>query len=142
MRKIDPLELFSLTPLLKWWKRGEWAKPSYIPVHFSDAARFVLLWKYGGFYIDLDTITLKSVQPVSVFSSVGLLFEGDSEIVCKAVKEATFLLYFYDCKIFSLHTFDLIGQKLRNATMKHPKINILHDFSLKGLVLSEFEFEN
>ncbi len=28
-------------------------------VHLSDAVRVALLWKYGGTYLDLDTVTIR-----------------------------------------------------------------------------------
>lgn len=49
----------------------------------TDAARFSLLYKYGGVYSDLDTITLKSFEPLikqnNVNGGAGYLYEeGDS----------------------------------------------------------------
>lgn len=36
----------------------------YPTEHLSDILRYVTLWKYGGTYLDLDVITLKSFEEV------------------------------------------------------------------------------
>jgi hypothetical protein len=73
--KFDPLELFRDTPLFTWWQNREWSLSSYITVHLSDAARIALLYKYGGFYSDLDTIAVKSFEPLRYKSGAGYLNE-------------------------------------------------------------------
>jgi len=73
--KFDPLELFRDTPLLVWWKKGEVLKSPHITVHLSDAARYALLYKYGGFYSDLDTIAMKSFETLRNKSGAGYLNE-------------------------------------------------------------------
>ncbi|NXF07735.1 A4GAT galactosyltransferase, partial [Smithornis capensis] len=63
--EIQPLhlpELFSGTPLAKWylWPLRHW-EPYFLPV-LSDACRIVLMWKFGGIYLDTDFIVLKNLQ--------------------------------------------------------------------------------
>lgn len=38
---------------------------SYPVTHASDILRFITLWKYGGIYLDLDIITIKSLESLS-----------------------------------------------------------------------------
>ncbi|NWI55377.1 A4GAT galactosyltransferase, partial [Calyptomena viridis] len=63
--EIQPLhlpELFSGTPLAKWylWPLRHW-EPYFLPI-LSDACRIVLMWKFGGIYLDTDFIVLKNLQ--------------------------------------------------------------------------------
>ncbi|NXP24347.1 A4GAT galactosyltransferase, partial [Scytalopus superciliaris] len=62
IRPLDLLELFSGTPLKKWYS---WPlrhlEPYLLPV-LSDACRLVLMWKYGGIYLDTDFIVLRNLQ--------------------------------------------------------------------------------
>ncbi|XP_067143883.1 lactosylceramide 4-alpha-galactosyltransferase-like [Centruroides vittatus] len=55
-------EIFKDTPLFKWCKRKEWIKSEYKVLDLSDAARYALIWKYGGIYLDLDIVMLKSIS--------------------------------------------------------------------------------
>ncbi|XP_023233607.1 lactosylceramide 4-alpha-galactosyltransferase-like [Centruroides sculpturatus] len=55
-------EIFRDTPLLKWYERKEWNKSEHKVIHLSDAARYALIWKYGGIYLDLDIVMLKSMS--------------------------------------------------------------------------------
>lgn len=49
--------------------------------HISDAARLALLWKYGGVYSDLDTITIKSFQSLlDQTGGVGYLYENSDSV--------------------------------------------------------------
>ena len=73
--KFDPLELFRDTPLFTWWQNGDWSSSPYITLHLSDAARIALLYKYGGFYSDLDTIAVKSFEALRYKSGAGFLNE-------------------------------------------------------------------
>ena len=44
----------------------------------KDAARLALLYKYGGVYSDLDTITIKSFEPIMKYSGFGHITESIS----------------------------------------------------------------
>jgi mannosyltransferase OCH1-like enzyme len=49
--------------------------------HISDAARLALLYKYGGFYSDFDTITVRSLYPISKYAAaMGYLWENKDSI--------------------------------------------------------------
>lgn len=58
---IDLDRYFSSSPLEHWYFCTTWNYGPYAVSHLSDALRFLTLYKYGGFYFDLDIIHLKSV---------------------------------------------------------------------------------
>ena len=74
-KKLNPIDLFGKTPLASWWKSGNIDFSKFRTAHLADAARLALLWKYGGFYSDLDTISLKSFEPLRNYSGFGFLTE-------------------------------------------------------------------
>ncbi|XP_023239146.1 lactosylceramide 4-alpha-galactosyltransferase-like [Centruroides sculpturatus] len=53
-------KLFQNTPLLEWYRQKKWNQSSYKIYHLSDATRYALIWKYGGIYLDLDIVMLKT----------------------------------------------------------------------------------
>lgn len=73
--KLDPLAIFSGTPLMPWWRSGAIDSSSYKVAHLSDAVRLAVLYKYGGFYSDTDTITLKSFTGLINYNGFGILDE-------------------------------------------------------------------
>jgi hypothetical protein len=83
--KFMPIELFHNTPLDAWWQSGVVFKSKYLLAHISDAARLALVWKYGGVYSDLDTITLKSFERLSKRNGVGYIFENNADSVGNGV---------------------------------------------------------
>lgn len=94
LMKFMPIELFRDTPLFAWWQTGRVFKSPYMLAHISDAARLALLWKYGGVYSDLDTITIKSFQSLIGLSAssgsmsgggVGYLYENGGASVGNGV---------------------------------------------------------
>ncbi|NXX82872.1 A4GAT galactosyltransferase, partial [Urocolius indicus] len=59
---LDLTELFSGTPLAKWFLQAQkrW-EPYFLPV-LSDACRIAIMWKFGGIYLDTDFIVLKNLK--------------------------------------------------------------------------------
>ena len=53
-------DAFEGTPLERIYQRAEFRKSSYGPTHLSDMLRVAIIYKYGGFYSDLDSITIKA----------------------------------------------------------------------------------
>ena len=49
---------FEDTPLYRFYQRDDFRNSSFKAVHMSDALRIALIFKVGGFYSDLDTMTL------------------------------------------------------------------------------------
>ncbi|NWX39667.1 A4GAT galactosyltransferase, partial [Steatornis caripensis] len=62
MRPLDLTELFSGTPLAKWYLQPEHLKEPYFFPVLSDACRITIMWKFGGIYLDTDFIVLKNLQ--------------------------------------------------------------------------------
>jgi hypothetical protein len=48
--------------------------------HIADASRIALLYKHGGFYSDLDTITIKSFEGLLEHSGLGYLRESTPSV--------------------------------------------------------------
>ncbi|XP_075363105.1 lactosylceramide 4-alpha-galactosyltransferase-like [Mycteria americana] len=62
IQPLDLLELFSGTPLAKWYLQSEHQKePYFLPV-LSDACRIAIMWKFGGIYLDTDFIVLRNLR--------------------------------------------------------------------------------
>ncbi|XP_075263572.1 uncharacterized protein LOC142355229 [Convolutriloba macropyga] len=60
---VEIPELFAGTPLDGIVERLDW-KNSHFKVHLSDLMRAAVLFKYGGFYLDHDVITLKDLRQI------------------------------------------------------------------------------
>uniref|UniRef100_T1JBS3 Alpha 1,4-glycosyltransferase domain-containing protein n=1 Tax=Strigamia maritima TaxID=126957 RepID=T1JBS3_STRMM len=52
---------FNCSPLFTWFRKDDWKKSPYKISHMSDALRFLTLWKFGGIYLDLDVVVIKSL---------------------------------------------------------------------------------
>lgn len=50
------------TPLERWMQTGEIFRSRYMNSHLSDIMRYLTLYKYGGTYLDLDVVVLKSLD--------------------------------------------------------------------------------
>ena len=61
-------DYFIKTPLEKWYFCTTWNDGPYAVSHLSDALRFLTLYKFGGYYFDLDIIMLRSVMPYRNFA--------------------------------------------------------------------------
>ncbi len=81
--KLNLTEIFEETPLLSWWKTGSVKKSPYLLAHLADAFRLAILWKYGGVYSDIDTITLKSFIGIENYDGVGLMPTGGTPDIGK-----------------------------------------------------------
>ncbi|KAF2888840.1 hypothetical protein ILUMI_17333 [Ignelater luminosus] len=53
------------TPLEDILESGKLEWSSFPVTHASDILRFITLWKYGGIYMDLDIVTLKSLESLA-----------------------------------------------------------------------------
>ncbi len=67
-------QYFFGTPLEHWYFCTTWNYGEYAVSHLSDALRFLTIYKYGGYYFDLDVIQLRSSQSLRNFvvADVGL----------------------------------------------------------------------
>uniref|UniRef100_G3MQP5 Alpha 1,4-glycosyltransferase domain-containing protein n=1 Tax=Amblyomma maculatum TaxID=34609 RepID=G3MQP5_AMBMU len=59
---IDVRTEFQGTPLEPWYKAGTWKTAKNKVADMSDALRWLILWKRGGIYLDLDVIVLKPLK--------------------------------------------------------------------------------
>lgn len=50
------------TPLDGWYFCSAWNRGRYAVSHLSDALRFLTLYKFGGYYLDLDFVMLKPIS--------------------------------------------------------------------------------
>ena len=75
------------TPFEKWYKHKKEVvlNGPYSVVHISDILRLALLWKYGGYYADFDTLTVRSIEPLLKYPGVGYLFEAEKDSMNNAV---------------------------------------------------------
>lgn len=53
------------TPLQNIYSKGYLAKSSYAQSHASDILRYLTLYKYGGIYLDMDVVVIKSLENLS-----------------------------------------------------------------------------
>lgn len=53
------------TPLEDWFLSDELFLSQYLNSHVSDFLRYISLYKYGGTYLDLDVIVLKSFENIT-----------------------------------------------------------------------------
>lgn len=50
------------TPLESWLDNKKLYRSVYLVSHTSDVLRYLSLWKFGGTYFDLDTVSLKPID--------------------------------------------------------------------------------
>ena len=59
--RVDYAELVANTPLAETWSKGAITTIGFYLNNISDALRVVVLWRFGGTYLDSDIISVKSV---------------------------------------------------------------------------------
>lgn len=63
VRNLDISKLAANTPVEKWFSNRTLFETSIYPLtHLSDFLRFLLVYKFGGTYFDMDVISLQSVE--------------------------------------------------------------------------------
>ncbi|XP_036333100.1 lactosylceramide 4-alpha-galactosyltransferase [Rhagoletis pomonella] len=50
------------TPMYQWLKDGKLFSSSYVLSHLSDFLRYLTLWRWGGTYLDMDVVVLRSLE--------------------------------------------------------------------------------
>jgi lactosylceramide 4-alpha-galactosyltransferase len=95
-RHIELGDYFLHTPLEQWYFCTTWNYGSYAIAHLSDALRLLTLYKYGGYYFDLDFVMLKSVEKYQNFlapesrsfiASAAIHLEPDHPLIERALEE-------------------------------------------------------
>ncbi|XP_063227602.1 uncharacterized protein LOC134533838 isoform X2 [Bacillus rossius redtenbacheri] len=67
--KVVPTSLAELakgTPLGAWSRKGDLLRSAFPIEHSSDVIRLLALWKYGGIYLDLDFIFVRSLDDLGM----------------------------------------------------------------------------
>ncbi|KAM7289769.1 lactosylceramide 4-alpha-galactosyltransferase [Ixodes scapularis] len=62
IRSIKPAELLEGTPLSSWNFSGAMRSSPHRAVHLADVLRLAVVYKYGGVYLDLDIVMLRSLE--------------------------------------------------------------------------------
>ncbi|CAN7998178.1 unnamed protein product, partial [Ixodes hexagonus] len=60
--RADTKNVFLSSPLEAWYESKKYEQSKYPVEHLSDVLRYLTLWRHGGIYLDLDVITLKSLD--------------------------------------------------------------------------------
>ncbi|KAG0730279.1 Lactosylceramide 4-alpha-galactosyltransferase [Chionoecetes opilio] len=58
---LDTPRLFRESPLEAWHSLRAWEGSKWPTSHYNDALRWLLLWRYGGLYLDLDVVVTHSL---------------------------------------------------------------------------------
>lgn len=61
---IDLDAFFHSTPLEDWYFRSQWKESPFRVAHLSDALRYLVVWRNGGVYLDLDFIVLRCLSGI------------------------------------------------------------------------------
>lgn len=78
---LEPVEFALDTPYEKFMEKDELSK-SFRPIeHSSDIFRLLLLWKYGGTYLDLDFIVTSQLDKISNYACD----DGEGSIVANGL---------------------------------------------------------
>lgn len=59
---LDTERLFKDTPLQAWYARRAWEDSKWPTSHYNDALRWLLLWRYGGIYLDMDVVVTRPLS--------------------------------------------------------------------------------
>ncbi|CAN8031291.1 unnamed protein product [Ixodes persulcatus] len=62
IRSIKPSEVLEGTPLSSWDFSGALRSSPHRAVHLADVLRLAVVYKYGGVYLDLDIVVLRSLE--------------------------------------------------------------------------------
>nr|CAD7442470.1 unnamed protein product [Timema bartmani] len=67
---VDPVEFVAGTVLEGWFNSGKLLKSLFPVVHASHVFRFLTLWKFGGLYLDMDYLIMRSIEGLRNFGSM------------------------------------------------------------------------
>jgi hypothetical protein len=133
---INLTGIFMGTPFQDWWINDKVTKINdyYRMAHLSDAIRLALLYKKGGLYTDIDTITLRSFD---LFYKYSAFFQGadDGELINSFMhmpKEHSFIKYLMESFVNEYDPNDW-SKNGPNLIMKH--LPIYCNMSASNLVI-------
>ncbi|XP_055375747.1 lactosylceramide 4-alpha-galactosyltransferase [Condylostylus longicornis] len=64
LRNVNLWSYAADTPIYEWFKDGKLFKSKYIYSHVSDFLRYLTLWHWGGTYLDLDVVMMKTIENI------------------------------------------------------------------------------
>ena len=59
---INETKFFQNTPLENWYLKEKWRNSSHKFINKAQYSRIISMWRAGGFYMDLDLITLRRLE--------------------------------------------------------------------------------
>ncbi|KAL7642980.1 UNVERIFIED_CONTAM: hypothetical protein RMT77_006269 [Armadillidium vulgare] len=59
---LNATKLYLNSPLKEWFLKEMWKGTKYPDINYCDPIRYLILWKYGGIYLDLDVISLRNLK--------------------------------------------------------------------------------
>ncbi|XP_034473818.1 lactosylceramide 4-alpha-galactosyltransferase-like [Drosophila innubila] len=100
LRQLNIWRYADHTPLKDWIKKADLLRPSFQSEYTSNLIRFLTLYYFGGIYLDVDSIVLRSLKDMplnymGVHDNVTMLF------LVWNPKAAAMRLQNYFCSIFS-----------------------------------------
>jgi len=105
---INLAKIFSGTPLEGFEKRKSLIKSQYKSVHVSDSLRLALIYKAGGFYSDLDSVTMRDLSQYK--NVIGATFK-DKNSVSPHLANGEF--HFQRKHRLLLHTMKLLAREYK-----------------------------
>lgn len=66
IRNVDLESYTDNTPAVGWVREGKLYQSKHMRAHVSDFMRLVSLYRFGGQYLDLDTVMLKNITNLGV----------------------------------------------------------------------------
>lgn len=64
LRNVNLWTFVKDTPAEEWLNEGRLFRSRFLREHVSDFLRLLTLYQFGGTYLDLDTVVLKSLNPI------------------------------------------------------------------------------
>ncbi|XP_078523944.1 alpha-1,4-N-acetylglucosaminyltransferase-like [Lissotriton helveticus] len=139
--KILPLrfdDVFRHTPMLDWYQKINPDTEPYWIHQLSDACRQVLLWKFGGIYMDTDVISLRPIQEEDFLAA-------ESEELCSSAVLGfrRFHTFLWDCMEDFVRNYDgkLWGQqgpmlytRMSERLCPIPSIDVVRDIKCPQFV--------
>ncbi|XP_075242583.1 lactosylceramide 4-alpha-galactosyltransferase-like [Convolutriloba macropyga] len=111
-------ELFERSPLQGITKRLQWNHPLFL-LQLSDLMRAVMLYKYGGFYLDQDVLTLRDLTGIRNSIVTDNITSVPSETCKPMTEERTNLLNQGTMHFDKENPFLLEYLRILNATYRH-----------------------
>ncbi|XP_050699124.1 lactosylceramide 4-alpha-galactosyltransferase-like [Eriocheir sinensis] len=120
--------LFSSLPTHRLFSSGQWAGSTWPGKSLSNMVRLALVWRFGGFYTDFDTVCLRDVQGLS-----NVVGSQSSEIVNNAV------FHFEHHHPFVQDNMEQQNKNFDGASFNVNGVNIMSEAAKTACNTSDFE---